>query len=81
MLYVHPWELDADQPRFNAGLLSQWRHRVNLHTTATKLERLLGAFGSERVDKVLDHVMHAAELPICRFSAGAPAGAAARIRR
>ena len=44
MVYVHPWELDVQQPRMPVGFLSQWRHRVNLHTTAGKLEALMRVF-------------------------------------
>ena len=45
MFYVHPWELDPDQPRLHAGSrLSRWRHRVNLATTEAKLDRLLARF-------------------------------------
>jgi len=55
MLYVHPWELDPEQPRIPIGPLAQWRHRVNLHTTARKLERLLCGF---RFETALDIVRH-----------------------
>ena len=41
MLYVHPWELDPDQPRLPLPFLSQWRHRVNLARTEEKLQLLL----------------------------------------
>ncbi len=44
LLYVHPWELDPGQPELPMGRMSRWRHRVNLHTTAGKLRRLMGAF-------------------------------------
>lgn len=44
MIYVHPWELDPDQPRLPAGMLATWRHRVNLSRTAERLERLLATF-------------------------------------
>ena len=43
MIYVHPWELDAEQPRLPLPKLSQWRHRVNLEQTEAKLERLFQA--------------------------------------
>ena len=43
MLYLHPWELDPDQPVLPMSLASRWRHRVNLSRTAGKLQRLLRA--------------------------------------
>lgn len=44
MFYIHPWELDPDQPRLPASLKSRFRHYQNLRTTVKKLERLLGTF-------------------------------------
>lgn len=49
MLYIHPWEVDPEQPRI-AGVTwkSRLRHYVNLKTTERKLDRLLSThrFGS-----------------------------------
>ena len=44
MIYLHPWEFDPGQPVLPMGRLSRWRHRVNLHRTAGKLQSLLKAF-------------------------------------
>lgn len=41
MMYVHPWELDVDQPRLPVGPLSQWRHRVGMPRLREKLSALL----------------------------------------
>lgn len=48
MVYLHPWELDANQPRVKTGRVKAFQHYVNLHTTESKLDRLLGShrFGS-----------------------------------
>ncbi len=50
MVYFHPWELDVDQKKLNAGMMKTFQHYVNLHTTEWKLDRLLGnfRFGSVR---------------------------------
>lgn len=41
-LYLHPWEIDPDQPRAKGlGLLPRFRHYVNLERTHAKLDRLL----------------------------------------
>ena len=40
-LYLHPWEVDPDQPRQALGGLRGFRHYVNLRHTADKLDRLL----------------------------------------
>ena len=45
MFYIHPWEIDPDQPRLQVGgPLSRFRHRVNLPRTYDKLDRLLKSF-------------------------------------
>jgi polysaccharide deacetylase family protein (PEP-CTERM system associated) len=45
VFYMHPWEIDPDQPRIQkASLLSRFRHYVNLDTTRSKLEKLLDDF-------------------------------------
>jgi polysaccharide deacetylase family protein (PEP-CTERM system associated) len=45
VFYIHPWEVDPDQPKLKAGSrLSQLRHHVNLSRTYEKLERLLTRF-------------------------------------
>ena len=41
-VYLHPWEVDPDQPRRRAGSsLRTFRHYVNLKQTLPKLDRLL----------------------------------------
>jgi len=54
MVYVHPWELDPDQPRLPMGRLACWRHRVALRRTETKLRWLLGRFPFTGVASRLD---------------------------
>lgn len=44
MVYVHPWELDVDQPRLNAGRIARLRQYTNLHRTEPRLRRLLSEF-------------------------------------
>jgi polysaccharide deacetylase family protein (PEP-CTERM system associated) len=41
VLYVHPWEIDAEQPRIAARLKSRFRHYTNLRRTRSRLERIL----------------------------------------
>ncbi|MHC4875301.1 MAG: XrtA system polysaccharide deacetylase [Planctomycetota bacterium] len=44
VFYIHPWEVDPDQPRLPGRLLSRFRHYQNLHTTEHKLNALLPQF-------------------------------------
>lgn len=56
MLYVHPWELDPDQPRLPAGVLATWRHRVGMRRTAEKLDCILKCVRFDTASNVLQRV-------------------------
>ena len=63
LIYLHPWEIDPDQPRLHAGsCLSRFRHRVNLHQTESKLIALLRAFRFGRMCDVLRSSQDAEQL-------------------
>ena len=42
--YIHPWELDADQPRVRCSWLTRLRHYGGLRATVPRLDRLLAEF-------------------------------------
>ncbi|HEX6309647.1 MAG TPA: XrtA system polysaccharide deacetylase [Longimicrobiales bacterium] len=42
--YIHPWELDPDQPRIRVSPLTRARHYGGLARTERRLHRLLSAF-------------------------------------
>lgn len=44
IFYLHPWEVDPDQPRVALPALKRFRHYNNLDRTAERLERLLEDF-------------------------------------
>jgi polysaccharide deacetylase family protein (PEP-CTERM system associated) len=44
MFYLHPWEIDPDQPRVPASRLSQFRHYRNLAKTEARVRQLLAEF-------------------------------------
>ncbi len=55
ILYLHPWELDPDQPRIqNIPVTTRFRHYVNLRSTADKLRRLLRDFHFAPICEVLN---------------------------
>jgi polysaccharide deacetylase family protein (PEP-CTERM system associated) len=56
MIYLHPWELDPDQPVLPMGRLTRWRHRVGLRHTADKLSWLLARFRFSTAAEGLRHV-------------------------
>ncbi|MGH7390712.1 MAG: XrtA system polysaccharide deacetylase [Candidatus Rokuibacteriota bacterium] len=53
MVYLHPWEIDPEQPRFAVRGLTRFRHYVNLAGTEGKLDALLGAFRFAPARRVL----------------------------
>jgi polysaccharide deacetylase family protein (PEP-CTERM system associated) len=42
--YIHPWEVDPEQPRIDVPWLTRVRHYGGLERTLPRLERLLGEF-------------------------------------
>jgi polysaccharide deacetylase family protein (PEP-CTERM system associated) len=44
VFYLHPWEIDPEQPRIAAPLKSRLRHYTNLGRTQARLERMLQLF-------------------------------------
>jgi polysaccharide deacetylase family protein (PEP-CTERM system associated) len=54
IFYLHPWEIDPEQPRLNAGAVSRFRHYRNLHKTEPRLRRLLTDFHFTSVASVLN---------------------------
>jgi polysaccharide deacetylase family protein (PEP-CTERM system associated) len=42
--YLHPWEVDPEQPRVRVGWLSRFRHYTNLDRCEPRLRRLLAEF-------------------------------------
>ena len=63
LIYLHPWEFDPNQPRLPVGSFAQWRHRVNLHKTESKLESLLRAHRFDTAYNILQHLSAKRELP------------------
>ena len=53
IFYLHPWEIDPEQPRIPAGWLSTFRHYRNLSLTEPRLRRLVADFSFGRVCDVL----------------------------
>jgi hypothetical protein len=42
--YIHPWEIDHEQPRIEGSWLTRVRHYGGLRRTLPRLERLLREF-------------------------------------
>jgi len=44
IVYLHPWEIDCEQPRMRGTWLSKIRHYININSTLPKLKALLISF-------------------------------------
>ena len=54
IFYLHPWELDFEQPRIKElRLRSRFRHYVNLNKTESKFRNLLGDFQFSSIKELL----------------------------
>ena len=54
VFYLHPWEIDPDQPRLPVGAARRVRHYRGLEVTKRRLSRLLSDFRFDAVSSVLD---------------------------
>ena len=54
IFYIHPWEIDPDQPRLPASRGTTWRHYSNLDQTLTRLEWLVQDFAFDTVAATLE---------------------------
>ncbi|MFO6424961.1 XrtA system polysaccharide deacetylase [Motilimonas sp. KMU-193] len=53
IFYIHPWELDPDQPRpFQLSRKTQFRHYLNLHKTEQRIAHLLSKYPWRRMDEL-----------------------------
>jgi len=67
VLYVHPWEIDPDQPRQRVGWKIRVNHYFNLGRTEGRLAKLLEAFSFRSLETVLAELESESRLPGFRF--------------
>lgn len=53
IFYLHPWEIDAEQPKIDANWFSKFRHYNNLDKCESRLQRLMNDFDLSTVEDVL----------------------------
>jgi polysaccharide deacetylase family protein (PEP-CTERM system associated) len=56
IFYLHPWELDPEQPRLAGPALSRVRHYRNLDKTEARLRSLLADFKFSSIQVLLRHL-------------------------
>ncbi len=56
IFYIHPWEIDSDQPRINGlSFRSKFRHYLNLNKTEDRFRKLLKDFNLSPIKEILEH--------------------------
>ena len=53
IFYLHPWEIDPDQPRLAASRLSRYRHYRHLEKTEARLRQLLTDFRFDAMETIV----------------------------
>lgn len=61
IFYLHPWEVDPEQPRIRCGAVSAVRHYHNLQHTEPRLKRLLSEFRFGSISDVISRIPAAAD--------------------
>ncbi|MFP4035944.1 MAG: XrtA system polysaccharide deacetylase [Desulfobacteraceae bacterium] len=57
VMYMHPWEIDPDQPRVKeASFTRRFRHYSNLGKTSTRLQHLISAFSNCNFTSCKDYI-------------------------
>ena len=53
VFYIHPWEIDPDQPRLAAGPLTSWRHYTGIDKALGRFDRLVNDFAFSTIASTL----------------------------
>lgn len=54
--YIHPWEIDADQPRLPVSTLTSIRHYRGLNSALARIESLLSEFRFDSISSALPRI-------------------------
>ncbi len=68
VLYLHPWEIDPDQPRQDVGWMVRINHYHGLDRNESRLQRLLERFRFAPVGEILVQLQRLGQLPNYRLS-------------
>lgn len=76
VMYLHPWEMDPDQPRMKGPWLSRFRHYLNLDKTEARLRSLLEDFHFRPIKDTLESLVKGVPLheAVSEFRTGACGG-------
>lgn len=74
IMYLHPWELDPDQPRMEGSVVSKFRHYLNLRKTEVRLQQLVKDFRFMSIREAVDTVAMACANKESLLGVGAAGG-------
>jgi hypothetical protein len=63
VVYVHPWELDADQPRVAPSARAGFVHRVGLRRTEARLDALIAELRPTTIESQLPAIIAGDAMP------------------
>ena len=69
VFYLHPWEIDPEQPRIAVGRTTRLRHYAGLTRTTGRLKRLLHDFRFDTIASVLKLTARPAAAKVARWPA------------
>lgn len=72
VFYIHPWEVDPEQPRLPASALSSFRHYRNLHHTEARLDRMLARIRFGTISQLVAAQSQSQLADVPSLSAGPP---------
>ncbi|MBX3324403.1 MAG: XrtA system polysaccharide deacetylase [Nitrospira sp.] len=64
VMYLHPWEIDPDQPRMEGAVISKLRHYLNLKRTEQRLKYLLRDFAFAPVVETIQPIRDMCQIPV-----------------
>jgi len=56
IFYLHPWEIDPDQPKVDVSWFSKFRHYNNLDQCAARLQKLLSQFSFTTMQQYINRL-------------------------
>lgn len=54
IFYLHPWEIDHEQPRINTTIFKKFRHYYNLKNTFKKFEKVIQMYKFTTIQKLIE---------------------------
>lgn len=69
MIYLHPWEIDPEQPKLDVGMKSRLRQYTGLGGMESRLEQLLENYAFGSIEDAYDVCMSGARIPCAALNA------------